>query len=199
MSSDPTHSLLVLYEFEAKLALGHQDLDAMVDRVAKIPGVEPKTFETLAALAIRGSSSSSSSTNGTAVAVQALKLANQRHMQTAEVDGERLSRSYHSLVELVMGSESSCDMASKEQAWAVLLEALETLDKVEFPEMEVLWMLAKAWNCGIHLYSALRYKEAERWCSLGMRFLTHLSELKSTYEEQISSVYTEVLAKVQSR
>lgn len=21
-----------------------------------------------------------------------------------------------------------------------------------FPEMEVLWFLAKAWNCGIHLY-----------------------------------------------
>ena len=27
----------------------------------------------------------------------------------------------------------------------------------KFPEMEILWFLTKAWNCGIHLY---RYIEA---------------------------------------
>ena len=72
----------------------------------------------------------------------------------------------------------------------MIVESLAVWIQVEFPEMEVLWMLAKAWNCGIHLYSALRYKEAERWCSLGMRFLTHLSELKSTYEEQVCNQCT---------
>ena len=97
-----------------------------------------------------------------------------------------------------------------------------------FPEMEILWLLTKAWNCGIHLYryatswnssflhllflcqlshppppppppppslppsplpglhSTQRYKEAEQWCSLGMRFLKHLSQLKPSYEDQVT-------------
>ena len=79
-----------------------------------------------------------------------------------------------------MGSESTSDMAAKEQAWNVLEEILGLLNQSKvytlihyfewylfqegfteyyisnlqeiFPEMEVLWFLAKAWNCGIHLY-----------------------------------------------
>lgn len=54
-----------------------------------------------------------------------------------------------------MGSEGNCDMASKEQAWNVLTEVLDLLEtkaKESFPEMEILWLLAKTWNCGIHLY-----------------------------------------------
>ncbi len=34
--------------------------------------------------------------------------------------------------------------------------------------------------------SSLRFKEAERWCGLGMSFLKHLSpQLKANYEEQV--------------
>lgn len=69
--------------------------------------------------------------------------------------------------------------------------------------MEVLWFLTKAWNCGIHFYryclhalgidntpptnrySSLRFKEAEQWCSMGMRFLKHLPQMKPSYEEQV--------------
>lgn len=35
---------------------------------------------------------------------------------------------YHSLVELVMGSETSSDMASKEQAWTVLEEVINLIE-----------------------------------------------------------------------
>lgn len=38
------------------------------------------------------------------------------------------SKCYHSLVVLTMGTESSSDMASKEQGWNVLTEVLEILD-----------------------------------------------------------------------
>ena len=89
------------------------------------------------------------------------------------------SKCYHSLVQFVMGSESTSDMAAKEQAWNVLEEILGLLNQSKvllihdfewrlfqegfteyyisnvqeiFPEMEVLWFLAKAWNYGIHLY-----------------------------------------------
>ena len=39
------------------------------------------------------------------------------------------SKCYHSLVQLVMGSESSSDMAAKERAWNVLEEILGVLDQ----------------------------------------------------------------------
>lgn len=50
---DPTPSLLALYEFEAKLLLGHRDLHAILERVVQSPSVETKTLETIAALCMR--------------------------------------------------------------------------------------------------------------------------------------------------
>lgn len=39
------------------------------------------------------------------------------------------SKCYHSLVQLVMGSESTSDMAAKEQAWTILEEVLNLMDQ----------------------------------------------------------------------
>ena len=116
-----------------------------------------------------------------------------------------------------------------------------------YPEMEVLWLLTKSWNCGIHQYrwfnmphyifpspstlsagealspsccfypilkvssfnlpclslslffptpsrSVQHYKEAEQWCGMGMRFLKFLTQLKSSYEEQVSRIFVNPLA-----
>ena len=51
-SSDPTFSLLALYEFEAKLHLGHPDLEGVLERVSSMSLTEPKTFETIAGRAL---------------------------------------------------------------------------------------------------------------------------------------------------
>ena len=50
---DPTPSLLALYEFEAKLVLGHPELRALLEQVVQMPSVEAKTLETMAALCMR--------------------------------------------------------------------------------------------------------------------------------------------------
>ena len=42
------HILLMLYEFEAKSLLGMEGLDCLLERLADVPSVEPKTFETVA-------------------------------------------------------------------------------------------------------------------------------------------------------
>ena len=47
-SSDPTPSLLALYEFEAKLHLGHPELEGVLEQVSSMALTEPKTFETIA-------------------------------------------------------------------------------------------------------------------------------------------------------
>jgi hypothetical protein len=50
---DPVPSLLVLYEFEAKLVLGQQELHGLLDRAMHIPSIEAKTMETMAALCMQ--------------------------------------------------------------------------------------------------------------------------------------------------
>lgn len=51
--------------------------------------------------------------------------------------------------------------------------------------MEILWLLTRAWNTGILLYSLAQYPEAERWCGLAMSFLRHLGTLQESYERQV--------------
>lgn len=55
----------------------------------------------------------------------------------------------------------------------------------DFPELEILWLLTRAWNTGILLYSLAQYPEAEKWCSLGMSFLCHLGSLQESYQTQV--------------
>lgn len=49
---DPSLSLLALYDFEATLLLNPSELSSALERVAHIPSVEAKTFETVAALCV---------------------------------------------------------------------------------------------------------------------------------------------------
>ena len=85
-TADPTHSLLALYEFEAKLKLGHHDLDNVLEQIAKLGMVEPKTYETIAALCVR----SLESAQCLSVGKNALRTAVRCHLQASPVDGERL-------------------------------------------------------------------------------------------------------------
>ncbi|XP_065900506.1 testis-expressed protein 11-like [Dysidea avara] len=195
-SGDGTWTLLGLYEYEAQLRLHHYDeLQAILDHVSSQPNVELKTLETMAALACDTVSGHKPT------AVTTLKMAINKHMQRDNVDYAQCSKAYHSLVQLLMQREASRDMAGKEQAWQVFVEALNCISecgKGEYPEMEVLWLLTKAWNCGVHLYSTMHYKEAEQWCSLSMKLLQHLTTLRASYEAQMTSVYGEILSKLQS-
>ena len=81
-NTDPTPSLLALYEFEAKLELGHSALDSSLAQITALPGLETKTMETIAALCVRGCQQT--------LAVQALKLAVQQHLRSGSLDGEKL-------------------------------------------------------------------------------------------------------------
>lgn len=51
--------------------------------------------------------------------------------------------------------------------------------------METLWLLTRAWNTGILLYSLAQYPEAEKWCGLAMSFIRHLGSLQESYETQV--------------
>lgn len=66
-----------------------------------------------------------------------------------------------------------------------VVSSVPPLQPEDFPEMEILWLLTRAWNTGILLYSLAQYPEAERWCGLGMSFLRHLGSLQESYQTQV--------------
>lgn len=87
-----------------------------------------------------------------------------------------------------------------------VLEIVETDRNETYPEIEVLWLLTKAWNHGIRQYrysttntitltyncnkcfvfSGGQCRDAEQWCGLGMRLLSKLTSMKSNYETQVN-------------
>ncbi|KAM7417453.1 hypothetical protein PAMA_017210 [Pampus argenteus] len=102
----------------------------------------------------------------------------------------------HSLIKLSLPSGVlEVEAHVLEEVWCYYEEALSiiaaSLD--DFPEMEILWLLTRAWNTGILLYSLAEYPEAEKWCRLAMSFVHHLGSLQESYEMQMSGLYSEIL------
>ncbi|MGH0170306.1 UNVERIFIED_CONTAM: hypothetical protein FKN15_058582 [Acipenser sinensis] len=127
---------------------------------------------------------------------KALRIALSLHRKRPDSDILRCSQCLHSLIQLSLPT-GVLEVESRvlEEVWGYYEEALLIISSAhgEFPEVEILWLLTRAWNTGILLYSLAQYTEAEKWCGLGMSFLRHLGSLQASYESQMSGLYTEVL------
>ncbi|XP_062998148.1 testis-expressed protein 11 [Elgaria multicarinata webbii] len=192
---DPTDILLLLYEFEARAKLNDPAVANLLDQVWELPHVEIKTLETIASLAMEPPAHYPS------VCKKALKMVLTLLRKQEAMDTVTFSKCLHSLVHLSLPSGMiEADVCALEEPWSYFEDALSILGstvlQASYPEVEILWLMTRAWNTGIYQYCAGRYKEAEQWCSLGMRFLAHLGALKSSYESQMIGLYSEVLDKL---
>ncbi|ETE71928.1 Testis-expressed sequence 11 protein, partial [Ophiophagus hannah] len=216
---DPTDTILQLYEFEASAKLNSPAVSGLLDEVLALPQVEIKTLETIASLAME------SPAHYPSVCKRALRRILTLLRKGESVDTAAYSKCLHSLVHLSLPSGPiEADLCVLEEAWAYFEDALNVLDnrvsimqllwmtgllkdihlacpqvlQAGYPEVEIIWLMTRAWNTGIYHYCAGKYKEAEQWCGLGMRFLAYLGTLKNSYENQVRmiSVYGEVLDKL---
>ncbi|XP_067404069.1 testis-expressed protein 11 [Emydura macquarii macquarii] len=191
-SKDPTDTLLLLYEFEARAKLNDPELDSLLESVWELPQIETKALETIASLAME------SPAHFPSVCKRALKSALTLHRKEEDIDAVRVSKCLHSLINLSLPTGViDTDACVLEEVWGYFEDALSIVGTTEdYPELETLWLMTRAWNTGIFQYSVGKYKEAEHWCGLGMRFLNHLRSLKSSYESQMIGLYSEVLDKL---
>ncbi|GAB1605341.1 testis-expressed protein 11 [Argonauta hians] len=197
---DTVDKLLLLYEFESRAKLKDPMLESVLERAVMMPYSDAKMFETIAALAV------DSPANYKNLSIRALKLALRKHLQSSLPDFMAVSKNFHSIIELCFSqsggqqiSETQSISTSQSDLFTYFEEVFEFIEqkaKDKYPEVEILWLMSKAWNFGIRFYSSGNYVEAEKWCGLGMKFQRHLSTLKNTYEKQISTVYTEILSKM---
>eukprot|EP00064_Thunnus_orientalis_P006140 superscaffoldBa00000626_g6156 len=168
---DPTDTLLLLYEFEARAKLNDPKVETVLESVLELENVETKVLETIAALAMEPPA----------------------HFPLL---CKKALRCVHSLIKLSLPSGvSEVEAHVLEEVWGYYEEALSIIAAAldDFPEMEILWLLTRAWNTGILLYSLAQYPEAEKWCGLAMSFVRHLGSLQESYEMQMSGLYSEIL------
>lgn len=129
-------------------------------------------------------------------------MAIERHNNTSQGDTGKLAQLHHSLVSLLLSNDMLVDSAGKENALNTFKLILSVMDTKEgngmqkYPEIDTVWLMTKAWNMGVIQYSKQSFVEAERWCGVSLKFMYKLKELKSSYESQMISVYSEILTKL---
>ncbi|XP_033123895.1 testis-expressed protein 11-like [Anneissia japonica] len=192
---DTTAVLIVLYEFEALARLGraHKLMDVLEKAIA-LPYRQTKMFETLAGLCMQTSVAYKD------VALKALNIAFEMHMASDIIDFKKCSKVIHSLVELTSQNVNKSTGTNNDKCWDIFKKSLEIIEqnaKGEYPEVEIQWLMIKAWNTGIHMYSAGQHVEAEKWCSMSLQFLHHLPTMRSNYEAHMNNIYAEILSKIE--
>ncbi|XP_070769573.1 testis-expressed protein 11 [Enoplosus armatus] len=187
---DPTDTLLLLYEFEARAKLNDPKVETVLESALELENVETKVLETIAALAMEPPA------HFPLLCKKALRVALSLHKKQPQADLARCSKCVHSLIKLSLPSGvSEVEAHVLKEVWDYYEEALSIIAAApdDFPEMETLWLLTRAWNTGILLYSLAQYPAAEKWCGLAMSFVRHLGSLQESYETQMSGLYSEIL------
>ncbi|XP_072732677.1 testis-expressed protein 11 isoform X2 [Ciconia boyciana] len=177
-AKDPTDTLLLLYEFEARSKLNDPTLHNLMESVWEQPQIEVKTLEIIASLAME------SPARYPVLCKKALKSALNLHRKQTVIDAVKFSKCLHSLINLSLPTGlTDLDACVLQEVWDYFEDALSVVSSTDaYPEMEILWLMTRAWNTGIFQYTVGKYKEAEQWCGLGMHFLNHLGSLKKSYE-----------------
>ncbi|NXO05251.1 TEX11 protein, partial [Rhinopomastus cyanomelas] len=175
---DPTDTLLLLYEFEARSKLNDPTLHNLMESVWEQPQTDVKTLEIIASLAME------SPAQYPGLCKKALKCALNLLRKQNVFDAVKFSKCLHSLINLCLPTGlTDLDACVLHEVWDYFEDALSVVSGTDaYPEMEILWLMTRAWNTGIFQYAVGKYKEAEQWCGLGMRFLNHLGSLKKSYE-----------------
>ncbi|KAM8908649.1 testis-expressed protein 11 [Spinachia spinachia] len=187
---DPTDTLLLLYEFEARAKLNDPTVQTVLESVLELENVESKVLETIAALAMEPPA------HFPLLCKKALRVALSLRKKQPQPDLASCSKCVHSLIKLSLPSGvSEVEARVLEEVWDYYEEALSIITTApdDFPEMETLWLLTRAWNTGIVLYSLAQYPEAERWCGLAMSFIRHLRSMQDGYQTQMSGLYSDIL------
>ncbi|KFU89174.1 Testis-expressed sequence 11 protein, partial [Chaetura pelagica] len=177
-AKDPTDTLLLLYEFEARSKLNDPTLYNLMESVWEQPQLEVKTLEIIASLAMEFPA------RYPVLCKKALKSALTLHRKQTVIDAVKFSKCLNSLINLSLPTGlTDLDACVLQEVWDYFEDGLSVVSSTDtYPEMEVLWLMTRAWNTGIFQYTVGKYKEAEQWCGLGMRFLGHLGSLKKSYE-----------------
>ncbi|XP_011478279.2 testis-expressed protein 11 isoform X3 [Oryzias latipes] len=187
---DPTETMLLLYEFEARAKLNDPKVETILESVLELETVETKVLESMAALAMEPPA------HYPLLCKKALRASLSLHKKQPQADLAHCSKCVHTLIKLSLPrGVSEVGPQVLHEVWDYFQEALSIIAAApdDFAEMETVWLLTHAWNTGILLYNLTQYAEAEKWFGLAMKFVQYLGSLQESYAKQMSGRYSEVL------
>ncbi|XP_062440916.1 testis-expressed protein 11 isoform X7 [Rhea pennata] len=118
-AKDPTDTLLLLYEFEARAKLNDPTLSNLMESVWEQPQIEIKTLEIIASLAME------SPARYPLLCKKALKSALNLHRKQTAIDAVRFSKCLHSLINLSLPSGvTDLDACVLQEVWGYFEDAL---------------------------------------------------------------------------
>ncbi|KAG8554006.1 hypothetical protein GDO81_003627 [Engystomops pustulosus] len=117
-NTDPTETILLLYEFEAKAKLNDPGLGNVLDSLWNLPNLDTKTLESIASLSMEAPAYYPS------ICKKVLQAALTLHKKQDSPDVYKISKCLHSLIKLTLPERSveleNCD---QEEAWQYYKEA----------------------------------------------------------------------------
>ncbi|CAI5793379.1 testis-expressed sequence 11 isoform X2 [Podarcis lilfordi] len=186
-SEDSSDTLLLLYEFEARVKLGDPKVISLLDTILERPNIDTKMLESIASLAMAPPAYYPS------LAKKAL-----RKLLTISkcepFDGLTFSKCIHSLIQLTLPSDlPGADPYALVESQGYFEEALKILDSMvlrsSYPDEEIFWLMVRAWNIGVYYNTLARYVTAEQWCRVAMFFLNHLRDICTSYRRKMTAFY----------
>uniref|UniRef100_A0A5F8GQH0 Protein ZIP4 homolog n=1 Tax=Monodelphis domestica TaxID=13616 RepID=A0A5F8GQH0_MONDO len=155
-SKDPTENLLLLYEIEARAKLHDAGLTSLLESVWELPQLETKILETIASVAMEHPA------HYPDIAKKALRKALSLYLQGESIDVAKFSKCLHSFINLSLPDEAlSTDVCSLQDIWSTFEVALRVIShSVKYPQVEILWLMTKAWNTGVSQYKEGMYIRA---------------------------------------
>ncbi|GAB1303008.1 Inositol polyphosphate 5-phosphatase OCRL [Apodemus speciosus] len=184
-SGDDCGVMLLLYEFEVKTKTNDPSLERFLDSLWKMPGLQSTTLETIALLAM------DKPAHYPTIAQKALKKLLVIYRRRKPVDVLKYSTCMHNLIGLLVSDEIwNIAVYPLKEVWNHLKNALNIISQNKgYPEEEIAWLMIKAWNIGILMYSKNKHASSERWAGMAMEFLGHLGSLKTSYEAKVNLLY----------
>ncbi|CAJ1058793.1 testis-expressed protein 11 [Xyrichtys novacula] len=119
---DPTDTLLLLYEFEARAKLNDPKVETVLESVLELENIDVKVLETIAALAMEPPA------HFPLLCKKALRVALSLHKKQPQADLARCSKCVHSLIKLSLPSGvSEVEAHVLEEVWDYYEEALSII------------------------------------------------------------------------
>jgi hypothetical protein len=188
--ADKSAPLLTLMAFRARALLGeHKTIAELAEQAARnIPGMTGSVFEAMA------DSSGVQADLKAELLRRSLSAILAAPGQTQQQQAEKASRVVRKLI-------TSADRDSSFQHFETALKLASQQGQLHgaWPEQELDWLVASAWNSGVFFSRILAYTKAERWMSLAMSLAkVRRPGSRPILDDEAARAYTAVLEKVRS-
>ncbi|GIY02784.1 hypothetical protein CEXT_153091 [Caerostris extrusa] len=181
-------SLLYIYEFETRIIMEDSLMEEILKKMLQAPFVDEKALQTVASIAYEQSS------KHYRLITLALEGSINRIAEKSFGDYGQLIQLQHSILQVLFYVQeyitSSVEEETLHKCKNIYKMIKEDDDFQEYPKTKILWLMTKCWNWGVNMLAAGNTAMSYEWCTMAMKFLDELKDLKYLHEEKLQALYS---------